>query len=135
MSDGLIAIETRPVRNRFPPGWAKSRHLPRQRIALRQRQNDSSILQSDAWLALANARMHRVHDGIVWSRRGLWAPCRLKGLIWVCWPPSISSWATISRLGLAYNFSRISGDLTALTALTALTDDSQGAFINLIASF
>lgn len=129
MSDGLIAIETRPVRNRFPPGWAKPRHLPRQRIALRQRQNDSSTLQSDAWLAFANARMHLVHDwdNLVAARAV--GTVQAEGLDLGVLAAVYRQLGNNFEIGVGLKFGQISGDLTALT------DDSQGAFINLIASF
>ncbi len=90
---------------------------------------DVAFARNDAWLALLGARYHLVHD---WD---ILAEVRQLTLVDA---GTQDRWALIAvfkqvypnmQVGLGYNFSRFSDDLTDLTY------DDQGVFLNLLAKF
>lgn len=84
--------------------------------------NDTAaFVQNDAWLAIANARMHLVHDWDILVEARALGTVQAEGL-------DLGVLAAVYKQ-LGYNFGQISDDLTDLTG------DNQGAFINLIAKF
>ena len=89
----------------------------------------SAFTQNNAWLAVANARYHLVHD---WDAlievRSLGLEAAATNDIGVL-GSVYKHLGNNVKLGVGYNFGRFSDDLTDLTY------DDQGAFINLIAKF
>ncbi|SEV91196.1 hypothetical protein SAMN04488515_0191 [Cognatiyoonia koreensis] len=91
--------------------------------------SDSDFAQNDAWLAVANARYHLVHD---WD-----ALLEVRQLNLVQAETSETSFLGAVykhinnnvKVGVGYNFGSFSDDLTDLT------QDDQGAFVNVIAKF
>jgi len=91
--------------------------------------SDADFSQNDAWLAVANARYHLVHD---WD-----ALFEVRQLNLVQAETSETSFLGAVykhinnnlKVGVGYNFGSFSDDLTDITL------DDQGAFINVIAKF
>lgn len=92
--------------------------------------NDTAaFVQNDAWLAIANARMHLVHDWDILVEARALGTVQAEGLDLGVLAAVYKQLGNNFEVGLGYNFGQISDDLTDLT------DDNQGAFINLIAKF
>lgn len=89
----------------------------------------SAFAQNNAWLAVANARYHLVHDwDLLLEVRGLGleqAATRDVGVLGAVYKHLGNN----LKVGVGYNFGQFSDDLTDLTY------DDKGAFVNLIAKF
>lgn len=89
----------------------------------------SAFAQNNAWLAVATARYHIVHDwDVLLEVRGLGleqAGTQDYGVLGAVYKQLGNN----LKVGMGYNFGRFSDDLTDLTY------DDKGAFINLIAKF
>ncbi len=92
--------------------------------------NDTApFVQNDAWLAIANARMHLVHDWDILIEARELGTVQAQGRDFGVLAAVYKQLGNNLEVGVGYNFGQISDDLTDLT------DDSQGAFINLVAKF
>ncbi len=89
----------------------------------------SDFVQNDAWIAIANARMHLVHDWDILIEARELGTVQAQGRDFGVLVAVYKQLGNHLEVGLGYNFGQISDDLTDLT------DDSQGAFINLVAKF
>ena len=89
----------------------------------------SDFVQNDAWLAIANARLHLVHDWDVLIEARALGTVQAEGLDLGVLAAVYKQVGANLEVGVGYNFGRFSDDLTDLT------DDNQGAFVNLIAKF
>ena len=87
------------------------------------------FVQNDAWLVIANARMHLVHDRDILIEARELGTVQAQGRDFGVLAAVYKQLGNHLEVGLGYNFGQISDDLTDLT------DDSQGAFINLVAKF
>ena len=92
--------------------------------------NDTAdFVQNDAWLVVANARMHLVHDWDILIEARELGTVQAQGRDFGVLAAVYKQLGNHLEVGVGYNFGQISDDLTDLT------DDSQGAFINLVAKF
>ena len=89
----------------------------------------AAFVQNDAWLAIANARMHLVHDWDILIEARELNTVQAQGRDFGVLAAVYKQLGNHLEVGLGYNFGQISDDLTDLT------DDSQGAFVNLVAKF
>ena len=89
----------------------------------------AAFVQSDAWLVVANARMHLVHDWDILLEARELGTVQPQGRDFGVLSAAYKQLGNNLEIGLGYNFGQISDDLTDLT------DNSQGAFINLITKF
>lgn len=89
----------------------------------------SAFAQNNAWLAVANARYHLVHDwDVLLEMRGLGleqAGTKDIGVLGAVYKHMGNN----LKIGVGYNFGSFSDDLTDLTY------DDKGAFVNLVAKF
>jgi len=99
------------------------------RISQTAQNGAADFVQNDAWLAVANARYHMVHnwDALLEVRQlnlvdAQTQETSLLGAIYKHVGPNL-------KVGVGYNFGTFSDDLTDLTR------DDQGAFLNIIAKF
>ena len=99
------------------------------RIAETAATDTAAFVQSDAWLVIANARMHLVHDWDILLEARELGTVQPQGQDFGVLAAVYKQLGNNLEVGLGYNFGHISDDLTDLT------DNSQGVFINLIAKF
>ena len=99
------------------------------RISETSASESTVFVQNDAWLAIANARMHLVHDWDILIEARELGTVQAQGRDFGLLAAVYKQLGTHLEVGVGYNFGQISDDLTDLT------DDSQGAFINLVAKF